>query len=224
MENADVSVRQYRITVAGRELVILGPADPHALHAAADRQRMALGEDYAPWWATPWPGAVMLVEFLAGHVEPPANPVLEIGAGLGLAGVGLAAFGFRVVVTDYDPEAIEYARRNAQHNQVNLADARTLDWREPPNETWTMIVGADCIYHPRDLKPIAGLIYKCLTNDGVAWLSDQNRAKLDLFRSELDEVGLAFDVHEASARPIPRPDSVDGRTFRGKILEIRHKR
>jgi len=216
-------VQEYRIPVAGREIKLVGPANPHALHADTELQRKALSIDYAPWWATPWPGAVMIVEYLTEHVAPPKEPILEIGAGLGLAGVGLAAHGFNVVVTDYDPDALRFARHNAHLNQITFADSRALDWRTPPAERWSMIVGADCIYHPRDLKPIAGLLSKCLEKNGIAWLSDQNRAKLDQFRDELRFVGLDFDVHDVSGRPIPRPGSVDGRTFRGRILEIRQE-
>ena len=95
--------------LAGRTIKLVRPADPDQLlddPLVADWNRH---DDYMPYWAYLWPAAYLLAEAVAR--EPwralldrshPAE-ALEIGCGLGLAGLVAVARGLRVQFTDYDP-------------------------------------------------------------------------------------------------------------------------
>jgi predicted nicotinamide N-methyase len=56
--------------------------------------------------------------------------VLEVGAGLGLAGLALAQAGFRVVITDYDEDALAFVRASAERNGLLLGAMPALKARK----------------------------------------------------------------------------------------------
>ncbi len=150
--------QEYAIPVAGRTLRLLGPKYPHALNEDPAVRRRSEEDGYKPYWATPCPAAVMLAEYVIEHAEPGPDPVLELGAGLGIAGIALGMAGHRVVLTDYDEDALAFARASAKLNGVSLQDVQRLDWRFPPPGRYALIVASDVVYERRSHQPIATLL------------------------------------------------------------------
>jgi len=216
----NIEAQEYFIPVAGRTLRLLGPKDPHALQDDFERRQRLQDPPEAAYWAEPWQVGFMLAEYLIREVPPPAEPVLEIGAGLGLVGLSLAMAGYRVILTDYDEDAVEFARRSAALNGINLHDARVLDWRQPPAERFGMIVGGEILYHPSKLPAVAALLSKCLKPGGRAFLSDLNRTSAAGFADAARSASLAVDKVAVEGEAIQRPGSVDGRCFRGTIYVV----
>jgi len=217
---ADYETIEYAIPVAGKTVKLLGPASPYALLDTEAVQRRFQADEYMPYWATPWVSAVMLTEYVVQESIPRQGSVLEIGAGLGLCGIALAMHGFRVTISDYDADALAFVRANAALNHVSLDDARELDWRQPREEQFDLIVGADVLYEKRNRQPVLDLIVKCLTANGRAILSDPNRGAVDGVDAFFRMGGMSIETLEVSSRAIPRPGSVDGRTLRGRIFSI----
>jgi len=212
--------QEYSIGVAGRTLRLLGPELPHALHAAPRMRRRFEAEGYKPYWAEPWPTAVMLAEHVIRHVAPAPAPVLELGAGLGIAGISLALAGHRVVVTDYDEDALAFVRASAALNNVELADVRLLDWRDPPAETFATIVASDVLYEKQNHEPIAVLIAACLNPGGGAFVSDLNRRAADDFPDALRTANLTCREYAARAKAIAAFDATDERMLNGRVFGI----
>lgn len=210
----------YRVPVAGRIVQLLGPRYPHALNDEPEMRRRFEGDGYKPSWAQPWPAAVMLAEHVLQHVAPGSGPVLELGAGLGLAGIALAMAGHRVVATDYDHDALTFLRANAQLNGIELAEIRWLDWRQPPAETFATIVGSDIVYERRHHALIAELLAACLARDGRAFISGLNRDVANAFPDALTPAGLTSEVIPAQSRAIPAFDAVDHRMLHGRVFQI----
>lgn len=210
----------YVIPVANLNVRILGPRYPHALNDEPDMRRRFEEDGYKPSWAQPWPAAVMLAEHVLQHTSPGAGPVLELGAGLGIAGIALALAGHTVVVTDYDDDALAFVRANAALNDVHLHDVRPLDWRHPPAERFGMIVAGDVLYEKRHHAPFAALLAACLEPHGQAFISDQNRGAAETFPVALRAAGLSYDTFPARAKAIPAFDALDGRVFSGTVYHI----
>jgi len=57
--------------------------------------------------------------------------ILEIGAGMGITGLFLGAFGYNVTITDYEEDALELLRMNAEHNNLPNVRVERLDWNNP---------------------------------------------------------------------------------------------
>lgn len=215
--------QEYAIPIVGRTLRLLGPKWPHSLRNDPQVEQRFLEDGYMPYWATPWPGALMLAEYLIRNVEPTQEPVLELGAGLGLVGISLSMAGHRMVITDYDQDALLFVRASAALNGVELHDVRPLDWREPPAESFAMIVAGDVLYEKRDVEPIATLIASCLKPGGCALVSAQRRSAVEAFPAVLEASGLRFDTVAVQCKAIPRPDAIDGRVLKGTVYRIFRK-
>ena len=214
----------YSIPVAGRIVRLLGPKDPHALHSDPEMVRRYDREGYKPYWAEPWTAGVMLAEFLIGHLEPRPEPILELGAGLAVVGISLSMAGHRVVVTDHDEEALEFARSGARLNGVDLFETRCLDWREPPAEEYAVIVAGGVLYDRRHHRPIARLLGRCLRPGGEAYLSDPNRPAADGFEQAVRDAGLSCATIATQGSAITLPGSTDERVLNGRIFRVARPR
>jgi predicted nicotinamide N-methyase len=181
---------EYPITAAGHALNLLGPADPDALLDDPDVADRFARDEYMPYWAQPWPAAVMLADYAVQHVSTPTEPVLELGAGLGLLSVALGRAGWPIIATDYDADALHLTAENARRNNVQLREITLLDWRQPPNRAYETIIAADVLYEKRNLEPIADALAGQLAPRGLALVSDPNRAVAEPFLDVLQSRGL----------------------------------
>src|SRR4051794_17894252 len=95
-------------TFGGCTVKVVRPAEPDRLLDDPVVRAWNKSDDYMPYWAYLWPGASFLAEVVAsepwtGLGEGQGLPeVLEIGCGVGLAGLVALACGLRVEFTDYD--------------------------------------------------------------------------------------------------------------------------
>lgn len=214
--------QEYRIPVAGRTLRLLGPMHPHALRNDPEVDRRFVADGYMPYWAYPTPTAVMLAEYVCANVTPEKGAVLELGAGLGLVGLALSLCGYRVTITDYDHDALEFVRANAALNAIETAAACWLDWREPPAEQYRLILGGDVVYEKRSHVPIAALLASCLSSGGLGIFSDQNRRAAETFPEAVSAAGLRCERVFVSGPAIPRHDAIDGRILKGTLYCVSH--
>ncbi len=144
----------------GRAIRLVRPADPDRLlddSVVLDWNRR---DDYMPYWAYLWPAAYLLAEAVAREPWPEpesADEALEIGCGLGLAGLVGLARGLRVQFSDYDPAPLDFVARSAAENGFDATrfTTRLLDWRNLPDERFPVILGADVIYEARLVPLVA---------------------------------------------------------------------
>lgn len=144
------------IDVAGRAILIDAPADPDALV----RQGQSAAEPSPGYWANLWPSAVRLSEHLAASsILAPGARVLELGCGLGLAGIVAATRGASVTLTDFNPRAVEAAAHNARLNGVEVS-AHVFDWNDEPPASWAfdLVIACDIFYEPQAIAPVARLL------------------------------------------------------------------
>jgi predicted nicotinamide N-methyase len=159
-------------------------------------------DDYMPYWADIWPAARMMAKAILR--EPPERfqrrddkPMiaLELGCGLGLAGVAALKRGLNVIFSDYDLTALRFAERNAKLNGHSDFQMLPLDWRFPPDGLQVpFIIAADLTYELRNIDPLIALIKKMLLPDGTCLLTDPDRAPATTLRRRLEEEGLFFTM------------------------------
>ena len=106
-----------RLEIGGRILGVVRPGDPDRLlddPAVLDWNRR---DDYMPYWAYLWPGAYLLADAVMREPWPDrarmqgAFDALEIGCGLGLAGLAALSQGRTVLFTDYDVAPLDFVAR-----------------------------------------------------------------------------------------------------------------
>jgi len=137
-----------------------------------------------PLWAKVWEASWVLADFLACLPADPGKRFLEIGCGLGLVGVVAASFGHKVVMTEHNPEATEFARANAEKNHCADVEIIDLDWNSPSiYGRFDWIVGSEVVYHERDFEPLRQLFERLLTPEGEVILCEGiRRTSLDFFK------------------------------------------
>src|SRR5262245_5390612 len=92
-----------------RDLLLAQPRDPDRLLDDPTVLEASKSTDYMPYWAYLWPGAILLADEVMGQEWREGVEVLEIGCGLGLAGLAALARGSHVTFSDYSPAALELA-------------------------------------------------------------------------------------------------------------------
>lgn len=208
-----------------RESVFIGDAVFHITRPADSDSlldhpwvRSAIASDnYAPYWATLWPAARMLAKTMLRETWTPGTEVLDVGCGLGLAGIVALSCGLRVTFADVDATALSFAAANATQN--GFSDFRTmpLDIRHPPEgRRYPIVIGSDLMYEDRMVDPLVDLLHAVLAPNGLCLVTDPDRQPARHFRWKLAEAG--FDVIPSFVRA---GDPKRGRV-KGTLYRIRH--
>jgi predicted nicotinamide N-methyase len=213
-----------------RETVLIGdrvfeierPANPDALFDHPWVRSAYAADGYTPYWATLWPSSRMLAKAILrepwkAHSRP--LRVLEVGCGVGLAGIACLACGLEVVFTDVDATALEFAATNARRNGFTAGFAtRLLDLRCPPEDAkYPVVIAADLMYEERLVDPLVELLAKVLAPGGVCLVADPDRPAARLFRWKVEEAGYSVRTHFA------RAGEPGGERTRGTLYRIWHE-
>jgi predicted nicotinamide N-methyase len=203
------------LELGGRPIRLARPTDPDRMlddPAVRDWNRR---DDYMPYWAYVWPAAYLLAEAVIR--EPwPGRPIeaLEIGCGLGLAGLAALARGLRVTFSDYDPAAFAFVARSAAENGFDRSrfTTRLLDWRDLPDEQFPVILGADVIYEARLVPLVADVLAKMLAPGGLGLIGSPYRVAAQGFPAAVAARGLACRAKPATGRTEDGP--IQGTIYR----------
>lgn len=100
-----------------------------------------------PYWAFAWPGGQALARYLLDHADcVRGKRVLDFGSGCAIEGVAAAKAGASVLCADIDLLAAQFARRNAELNEVQL-EVTTQDLLGTEPEVDVILAGDAC-YSP----------------------------------------------------------------------------
>jgi predicted nicotinamide N-methyase len=178
-------------------------------------------DEYVPYWPTLWPSARMLAKAVLREPwdrYPQPVRVLEVGCGLGLAGIAGLARGLSVTFSDVDETALAFAVANARLNGFRSGfRTRLIDFRSPPDgERYPVVIGSDLMYENRLVDPLVDLLDAVLAPGGVCLIADPDRLPARVFRWKLEEAG--YDVSADFARA----GEPGGERTKGTIYRIRH--
>lgn len=159
--------------------------------------------EHFPYGFLLWESAVGI----AMHLD--ANPalvagksVLELGAGLGFAGMAAQTLGAQVCQTDHQPGALTLARWNAQRNGVCDIEYRVADWRDwSHKKKYDVILGADILYERKMQFHLETIFRHYLRPKGRLLLSDPQREQAFQFITHLEDSGWRFNI---TTRNVPK--------------------
>ncbi len=185
----------HELVLAGRTLRLWRVADPDALADAVDVDAFEEDERF-PYWAELWPSSVALARFVLERDLGAGLGAIELGCGLGLAGVAAARAGARVLFTDHDPEALAFARANHALNTGRPGRTRALDWRAPPGGlSAPLVLAADVLYERRFLEPFLATLARVVAPGGTAYVAEPGRRIAEGTVERLDGAGFRRDLH-----------------------------
>lgn len=160
-----------------------------------------------PLWSKIWEASLLLASKMAARTVSGDERLIELGAGLGVAGLVAAAFGHNVTITEYDPHALAFLEANRQENQCLDACVRRLDWnRLDLDERFDVIFGSELIYKESDFEAMRTLFQKLLTPGGEILLSGEirqtNKAFFDCMQSQF-HIQIAKQTLRSESQAIP---------------------
>lgn len=174
-------------------------------------------DDRIPYWAELWPSAVGLARYVSRLSSLDGQQTLELGCGLGLVGVAAALQGARVLCTDYEADALRFARYNARVNRCQHMRFRLVDWFQPAlRRRYEVILASDVIYEARNFGPLVAVLQRYLARGGYAVFADPGRANAVPFFTLLRHRGFTYQKRI-------EPVEWDG-AHRIEIYTIRHRR
>jgi predicted nicotinamide N-methyase len=191
-----VYFREHELNLEGRLLRVLGASPTDVLTARI------YGE--LPYWAVAWPAALALARHLSS-LPLMGVPVLELGSGVAIAGLGAAARGARLVATDNQPAALRIAALNARRNGLPL-QAVGADWRAwPLSRTFPLVIGSEVTYQPEAYPSLLSTLAETVAPGGQALLSDPGRLSTEQFLQEASDAGWKW---ERTQLPAEGPQAV----------------
>ena len=146
-----------------------------------------------PLWAKIWQASWVLCGVLAEMPPDPRKRLLEIGAGIGLVSIVAATFGHRITMTEYNPDALNFARANAHLNQCPRLPILKLDWHDPRVKgQFDTIVASEITYKPEHLRPLTQLFKSYLKPGGqIILASEMRKTGQELYTL----LGTDFDIN-----------------------------
>ncbi len=180
------------LAIAGARFSLLRVADSNVLLEAVDPAAF-LEDERLPYWSELWASSVALAEWCLTAARLRGKRVLELGCGLGLAGIAAARAGATVVLTDYEEDALLFARYNALRNVPDSAPRVLLfDWRRPRiSEEFDLVLGADILYERRHFLPLLEAFRVLLAPGGAVVMTDPDRSTGESFAQLAQERGYS---------------------------------
>ena len=131
-----------------------------------------------PFWVKIWEASIVLADHLIQIGIQKDQKILEVGAGMGIAGLFLSAFGYDVTITDYDEDTLELLRINAKQNGLSNLSVMKLDWNNPDIKgKYDIVCGSELVYKEVDIAPVISLIQRYIRPKGVVFLSHDLQRK-----------------------------------------------
>ena len=208
-----------RVLIEGRTFLIERPGESDRLLDHPFVTSAFAKDEYMPYWTELWPAARMLAKAILQQKWSDGEEALELGCGLGLAGIAALAAGLRVTFSDYDATSLRFADHNARISGFEEFRLLQMDWRRPPADLrFPVLLASDLIYELRNVAPLVHLIKQVLLPGGICLLTDQDRTPAQALRETLSAEGLHFRTR------FVRAGEPGGRRVKGTLYHITHPR
>ncbi len=176
------TVEELSIPVGDRHISMLAPQDE-----ADSDSRITF------WWGIT-SAAVALALHLESHGESfSGKRVIELGCGLGLAGITACLAGAHVLFTDYVPRSLEFAEKNARLNGLKEGafETKVLDWEHPGDlPKFDAVLGSEIVYDYFFHGALIRLLEKVVQPNGTIFLADRKRLCVSRFIGRMTTAGF----------------------------------
>ncbi|XAR57988.1 Calmodulin-lysine N-methyltransferase [Bertholletia excelsa] len=157
-----------------------------------------------------WPSEDVLAYYCLSHSNIfRSKKVIELGAGYGLGGLVIAAAteAAEVVISDGNPQVVDYIHHNVSANVDTfggtLVKSMLLHWDQEDlsdiSNTFDIIVASDCTFFKDFHKSLVRIVKFLLKNDRTSeaiFFCPRRGDSLDKFLVEIKENGLHFSLAE----------------------------
>ena len=130
-----------------------------------------------PYWAKIWASAYAILEFLQEQPLWIQNKiVLEIGAGIGVPSLSIAAQTHKIIISDYATDAVEVIQKNIEHLKLTNALAVCINWNHIPDDIIAdTILLSDTNYEPAAHNNLVSVIDTFINKGSTVIVATPNR-------------------------------------------------
>lgn len=196
------------VRVGDHELKILQIADLEGYIdqlAEQSREKIEL-----PFWAKIWPASILLSYYLTSlSPEKKDSQIIELGSGIGVAGLFAAARGFKVILSDYSPEALLFAKINILKNDLQeFASVMQVDFTmDRIDQKFQYIVGSEIFYRESGYRGLVKFLLHHLSPAAAAEVvlaADYRRQAKKFFQAaarefHIDQKNIGYKATENNA-------------------------
>jgi predicted nicotinamide N-methyase len=122
---------------------------------------------------------------------------VELGCGVGLPTVVALDRGARVLATDHNEAALDFAAHNSRTNVGREPETALLDWFSPQLDglgSFDVVLAADVLYERRNAPALVDLVPRLLAPDGEALFADPRRPPAPPFFEAMEARGFGASV------------------------------
>lgn len=206
-----LKVTTQSIEILGRQIVFDLPADQEEMLALALDGEASGTSEWDPYWGLLWAAAPVTAELLLSQPWQRGLRSLEVGCGVGLAGIAGLMSGLEVTFTDHAPEAVRMAQQNAARNGFSNTEGLIFDWREPVNRRFDFIFGSDILYDEAVHEPLLTTLQAMLLPAGQVWIGDAGRTNAPKFVDRAKAAGWHVELRNNRNLPEPSPKHLEFR-------------
>lgn len=207
----NLKVMTQSIEILGRQIIFELPADQEEMLALALNGEASGSSEWDPYWGLLWAAAPVTAELLLSESWEPGLRSLEIGCGVGLAGIAGLMTGLNVTFTDHAPEAVRMAQENAARNGFPDVEGLIFDWREPVTRQFDFIFGSDILYDLAVHEPLLTTLHAMLSPTGQVWIGDAGRTNAPKFVERAKAAGWNVELRSSQNKPNPSPQHLEFR-------------
>lgn len=142
-----------------------------------------------PYWAHLWVGSRALARRMVAS-QRKFTTALDIGCGVGLAGLVAARLGARTTLIDRYAEPLHFVRASARQSGLAVDVVQTDILQPGLRGTFDLCLAADVTYDPTLQRVIAAFLAKHLAPHGVAWCAESVRTFDRGFHAACRDCGL----------------------------------
>ena len=158
------------------ELTLYVP-DPALIQSTYQKLVAENTETIFPYWAKVWASAHAMTQFLQEEPSWVQNKiVIEIGAGVGMPSLSIAAHARKTIISDYAPDAVKLLQKNIELLKLNNTHAACIDWNNVSDDIIAdTILLSDTNYEPTAHNHLILLIDKFINKGSSIILATPNR-------------------------------------------------
>ena len=215
-----LQLTKQSLSIAGHDITIELPASQDQMLAEALQCEHAGSSDWDPYWGTLWAPAPKTAAMILRNVWPSRLKTLELGCGIGVAGVAALIAGHDVTFADHASAAVRLAVSNAALNDFADAIGMVFDWQHPPSDQFEFIVASDVLYDAAGHEPLLKTLESMLSDRGVVWIGDGGRANAPRFAELAVRNGWNVESLDEFTQPCLNPRHMQ---FRLLVLHRRQR-
>jgi predicted nicotinamide N-methyase len=203
------------LSLEGHTLKLDVPADPELVLEQAVAGEESGDRFSDPYWGLVWEAAPATARRILKQTWPADWNVLELGCGVGVAGIAALMAGMQVMFSDLVPAAVNLAVRNAAANGFTSAQGMVLDWNAPQPSQFQLLLASDVLYDAGNHRPLLNVLNSMLAKGGLVWIGDAGRHNAPRFIQLARELGWTVTLSDEHGQPQSEPSLV-----RFQLLEL----